>query len=81
MCGYVNTQDILFSYMSPRARVPATHPVWDIKRGADHVLQDLSPTFAGEMYNAVSRPSIPPEQLLKREFLIALIITPIPAGV
>ena len=71
MRGHVNPQAMLFSYVSPEARVPATHPLRRIKAVADQVLRDLSPTFA-EMYSAIGRPSIPPERLLKSEVLIAL---------
>ena len=62
---------MLFSYLSPEARVPATHPLRPIKAIADAVLQKLSPTFEA-MYSQTGRPSIPPERLLKGELLIAL---------
>lgn len=71
MRGHFDPQAILFSYVSPETRVPVTHPLRRIKRVADQVLRDLSPTFA-EMYSVVGRPSIPPERLLKSEVLIAL---------
>lgn len=71
MRGHVNPQAMLFSYVSPDARVPATHPLRRIKAVADQVLRDLSSTFAA-MYSAIGRPSIPPERLLKSEVLIAL---------
>lgn len=69
MRGHVNPQAMLFSYVSPEARVPATHPLRRIKAIADQVLRDLSPTFAA-MYSVGGRPSIPPERLLKSELLI-----------
>jgi transposase len=62
---------MLFSYLSPEARVPATHPLRPIKAMADAVLQQLSSTFEA-MYSPTGRPSIPPERLLKGELLIAL---------
>ena len=71
MRGQVNPQAMLFSYISPEARVPATHPLRRIKAVADQVLRELAPTFAA-MYSALGRPSIPPERLLKSEVLIAL---------
>lgn len=71
MRGHVNSQAMLFSYVSPESRVPAAHPLRRIKAGADEVLRHLSPTFAA-MYSTVGRPSIPPERLLKSEVLIAL---------
>lgn len=71
MRGQVNPQAMLFSYVSPESRVPATHPLRRMKAVADQVLRELSPTFAA-MYSAIGRPSIPPERLLKSEVLIAL---------
>jgi hypothetical protein len=71
MRGRVNPQAMLFSYVSPEARVPATRPLRRIKVVADQVLRDLAPTFTA-MYSTIGRPSIPPERLLKSEVLIAL---------
>jgi len=71
MRGHVNSQAMLFSYLSPESRIPPTHPLRRIKAVADRVLRELSPTFAA-MYSAVGRPSIPPERLLKSAGLIAL---------
>jgi transposase len=61
----------MWSYVSPEARVPATHPIRAIKRVADAALQMLERTFTA-MYSRVGRPSIPPERLLKAQLLIAL---------
>jgi len=71
MRGDLNPQNGLFSYLSPEARVPATHPLRRIKVMADTVLQELSPIFDA-MYSVEGRPSIPPERLLKSQLLIAL---------
>lgn len=71
MRGFVSSQAMMFSYLSPEARVPATHPLRQIKAMADQVLQRLWPTLAA-MYSQTGRPSIPPERLLKGELLIAL---------
>ena len=71
MRGSISGQAMLFSYLSPEARVPATHPLRPIKAMADEVLQKLSPTLEA-MYSQTGRPSIPPERLLKGELLIAL---------
>lgn len=71
MRGSANGQEMMFSYVSPEARVPAAHPLRSIKAMADQVLRTLSPTFEA-MYSQVGRPSIPPERLLKGELLIAL---------
>lgn len=71
MRGQVNGQAALWSYLSPEARVPATHPIRPIKQLADAALQRLEQTFKA-MYSRVGRPSIPPERLLKAQLLIAL---------
>lgn len=71
MRGEASSQAGLFSYVSPEARVPATHPVRPLKAIADTVLVTLSPTFEA-MYSDLGRPSIPPERLLKAQLLIAL---------
>ena len=57
--------------MSPESRVPATHPLREVKRLADAALAKLSPVFDA-MYATVGRPSIPPERLLKATLLMAL---------
>ena len=71
MRGEVNPQQALFSYVSPEARVPATHPLRAITARADEVLATLERTFE-KIYSQSGRPSIPPERLLKSELLIAL---------
>lgn len=71
MRGEVAHQQAMFSYLSPEARVPATHPIRPIKAMADEALARLSPVF-DQMYSTVGRPSIPPERLLKGELLMAL---------
>jgi len=71
MRGDVTPQAAMFSDISPEARVPAIHPLRPIKAMAEEVLATLSRTF-DEMYSRVGRPSIPPERLLKSEWLIAL---------
>jgi len=71
MRGEVTAQQAMFSYVSPEARVPATHPLRAIKAKADEVLATLERTF-DTMYSQTGRPSIPPERLLKSEVLIAL---------
>ena len=57
--------------LSPEDRVPANHPLREVKRLAEAALDEMSPLFQ-EMYSAMGRPSIPPEQLLKAQLLIAL---------
>ena len=57
MRGEVTAQQAMFSYVSPEARVPATHPLRAIKARADEVLATLERTF-DEMYSSTGRPSI-----------------------
>ena len=71
MRGEVNPQSQMFSYFSPEARVPADHPLRGIKAHTDRVLKELSGQFEA-LYARVGRPSIPPEQLLKGQLLMAL---------
>ena len=62
MRGMFRDQGGLFSYLSPEARVPAKHPLRQVRELVRAVLKELSPSF-GKLYSA-GRPSIPPEQLL-----------------
>jgi transposase len=71
MRGDIDPQAHLFSYLSPEARIPATHPLRPLKQIADTLLQSLATTFQ-TMYSETGRPSIPPERLLKAQLLIAL---------
>lgn len=70
MRGLNDTQSCMFSYFSPEQRVPANHPLREIKKLADEVLQGLSGEF-DLMYSQTGRPSVPPERLLKAQLLIA----------
>jgi transposase len=71
MRGRVDPQESMFSYFSPDSRVPEGHPLRQIKRHADTVLESMSPEF-DRIYAEIGRPSIPPERLLKASLLIAL---------
>jgi len=71
MRGHLDPQASMFSYFSPEARVPATHPLRSIKGYADAALMSLHRDF-DELYAASGRLSIPPERLLKASLLIAL---------
>ena len=54
----------MFSYLSPEALVPKEHPLRLIRPLANAALERLSASFH-QMYSAIGRPSIPPEQLLR----------------
>jgi transposase len=61
----------MFSYVSLEERVPADHPLREIRRITDRALTRLSPQL-GTLYVKFGRPSIPPEQLLRALLLQAL---------
>jgi transposase len=54
----------MFSYLSPESRVRADHPLRVIRRMTDVALREISPAL-DQLYSALGRPSIPPEQLLR----------------
>ena len=63
----------MFSYVSPKERVPEKHPLRAIRRMTDQVLQGLSAKFT-EVYSVTGRPSIAPEKLL-RALLLQILYT------
>lgn len=69
--GPKKMQQSMLSPRTPEQRVPAKHPLRAIKTMVDVALDVMSSKF-DEMYSAVGRPSIPPEQLLKGSLLQAL---------
>jgi len=71
MRGKPQAQPDFLPVITLNACVPAAHPLRAIKRHLDAVLQQLSRLF-DQLYEALGRPSIPPEQLLKARVLTAL---------
>src|SRR4051812_1232315 len=63
MRGAFVDQGGLFSYISPEARVPPSHPLRKIRELVREVLGELNRSL-GKLYASEGRPSIPPEQLL-----------------
>jgi transposase len=63
----------MFSYLSPEDRVPAKHPLRQIRKMVDETLKALSPTFDA-MYVNFGRPSVAPEKLL-RALLLQILYT------
>jgi transposase len=61
----------MFSYVTLEERVPADHPLREIRRITDRALERLSPRF-GTLYIKFGRPSIAPEKLLRALLLQAL---------
>src|SRR5213078_2675861 len=71
MRGSESKQASMLCLLSPEDRVPQNHPLRAIKRLAEAALEEISPLLDA-MYSENGRPSIPPEQLLKSQLLIAL---------
>lgn len=71
MRGKAQAQPDFLTVINLNATVPADHPLRAIKRSTDAILKKLSPLF-DDLYEAMGRPSIPPEQLLKARLLTAL---------
>ena len=63
MRGRFQDQGGFFSYIRPEERIPADHPLREIRKLVHEVLHELSHSF-GKLYSHEGRPSIPPEQLL-----------------
>lgn len=71
MRGIESGQQVLFSYVSLEARIPADHPLRAMKALLEPVLAELAPRFQA-MYAERGRPSVPPEQLLRALLLQVL---------
>lgn len=71
MRGQDTQQGGLFRYLSPEARVPATHPLRPIRESVDTALTALSSKLA-KLYAATGRPSIASEKLLRALLLQVL---------
>ena len=65
MRGFDRRRDTLFSYVRTDDRIPKAHPLRVIREVANEALRSLSDQL-DELYAAEGRPSIPPEQLLRR---------------
>ena len=63
MRGLFEDQGSMFSYLSPKSRVPANHPLRKIRELVRDALRELSRSFS-RLYAQEGRPSVPPEQLL-----------------
>lgn len=71
MRGEFRDQGGLFSYVDPEKRIPAGHPLRQVRALVREVLKDLSRSFS-RLYSHEGRPSIAPEQLLSALLLQAL---------
>jgi transposase len=61
----------MFSYLRPEERIPAGHPLRQVRELLRDVLKALSQSL-GKLYSYEGRPSIPPEQLLSALLLQVL---------
>jgi transposase len=73
MRGQDRQQSAMFSYLSPEERVPAKHPLRQVRMMVDMALKALSPAF-DQIYATLGRPSIAPEKLL-RALLLQILFT------
>ncbi|WP_082955279.1 transposase [Tepidimonas fonticaldi] len=64
MRGTQNIQGAMFSYISLEERVPARHPLRELRGLVDALLANMSAEFEA-VYARRGRPSVPPEMLLK----------------
>jgi hypothetical protein len=68
MRGQDRISGALFSYVDVEARIPAKHPLRTMRRLTHAALDELNARFS-VLYEAVGRPSIPPERLLRAALL------------
>jgi transposase len=71
MRGDFDSQLPLFHVFEVEDRIPPDHPLRDIKRRTDRILDTLNANFEAA-YSTTGRPSVPPERLLKALLLMAL---------
>jgi len=71
MRGQADQQLPLFHVFEVEDRIRADHPLRDIKRRTDRILDSLHAKFEAA-YSRTGRPSVPPERLLKALLLMAL---------
>jgi transposase len=68
MRGADETSGLLFSYVDIEARIPARHPLRQIRRVVNDALASLDAEFEA-LYAPEGRPSIPPERLIRASLL------------
>jgi transposase len=71
MRGRTDEQAELFHVFNIEERIRADHPLRDVKRRVDAILNSMSASFA-QAYSRTGRPSVPPERLLKAMLLMAM---------
>src|SRR5215831_3663690 len=68
MRGEDRASGTLFSYVDVEARIAAGHPLRAMRRLTNAALAELDGAFSA-LYEAIGRPSIPPERLLRATLL------------
>lgn len=68
MRGEIDPQVSMFSYVDIENRIPADHPIREIRLVIDRAIAAIEPDIAA-CYALLGRPSIPPEQLLRALYL------------
>lgn len=71
MRGRNNPQSSFICLVNIEDRIPRAHPIREVKRQIDQVLQSMDATF-DKLYAEGGRGSVPPERLLKARVLMAL---------
>ncbi len=71
MRGNDEQAGVVFSYINPEERIPADHPLRQIRAMIDRAMRELWAHFQA-LYARVGRPSIPPERLLRALLLQVL---------
>lgn len=71
MCRCNTHQAVLFSYLSPETRIPATHPLQLISQSVNWALSALSVTLT-TLYSHTGQPWVAPEKLLQALLLQVL---------
>ena len=71
MRGQADDDTPLFHVFNVEDRIRPDHPLRDVKRRVDGILEGMSSQFA-QAYSRTGRPSVPPERLLKALLLMSL---------
>jgi len=68
MHGEIDSQASMFSYIDLENRVPTDHPIRKVRKIVDNALEEIDIWF-DDLYATDSRPSIPPELLIRTSLL------------
>jgi len=71
MRGESKQQSSMFSYVTLEQRIPAAHPIRQIRAMVDEAFGQMDAAFSA-MYSDRGRPSIAPERLLRAQLLMVL---------